>query len=57
MTIHSLFSEKELQKRLNTVDKLLQQEEIIKFVEWVKNKPAEFYVRSKHSRERRSKKK
>lgn len=40
--IHSLFSERELKKQYNTFEALLKHEEIIKFVQWVQKKPAEF---------------
>ena len=41
--IHSLFTEKELAKKYNSIEKLLAHEEIKKFVEWIKNKPSYFY--------------
>lgn len=41
--IHSVFTEKELEKKFNTVEKLLTNEEIQKFTVWVQKKPSDFY--------------
>lgn len=41
--IHSLFSEKELKRNYNTIEKLLTNEDMQKFVKWVAKKPPEFY--------------
>ncbi len=41
--IHSLFSEKELMRDYNTIEKLLTNEGVQKFVKWVSKKPPEFY--------------
>jgi hypothetical protein len=48
--IHALFTEAELARRYNTVEALLENEEIQKFVRWVKTKPPGFYeaVRMSH---------
>jgi hypothetical protein len=40
--IHSIFTEKELKKEYNSIAKLLNHAEIIKFINWVKKKPANF---------------
>jgi hypothetical protein len=45
--IHSVFTERELQVKYNTVEKLLEHEEIIAFVKWVSKKPNDFYDSSK----------
>lgn len=45
--IHSLFSEIEIKNHYNTIEKLLTNENIVKFVMWVKNKPVDFYDSSK----------
>lgn len=45
--IHSLFSERELQVNYNTIEKLLQNEEMNKFVKWVSKRPNDFYDSSK----------
>lgn len=44
--IHSLFTEREIQTKYNTIEKLLQNGEIQLFVKWLANKPNDFYVRS-----------
>ena len=48
--IHSLFTEKELKHNFNTIEKLLENEEIIKFVKWVYNKDPSFYQSNKESK-------
>ncbi len=40
--IHALFSESELAKQYSTVDALLSNDDVIKFVRWVATKPIEF---------------
>lgn len=40
--IHSLFSEKELAKKYNTIPLLLSHEGIKNFVKWVQKKPIDF---------------
>ena len=51
--IHALFSEAELAKQYNTVEALLEHEEIRKFVKWVRTKPNDFIERVKQSNRRR----
>jgi 5-methylcytosine-specific restriction endonuclease McrA len=41
--IHSVFTLKELRDEFNTVGKLIEYEEIIKFIKWVSKKAPEFY--------------
>jgi HNH endonuclease len=45
--IHSIFTEAELASYYNTVDRLLTNEDMRKFVKWVKKKPPEFYTTTK----------
>ena len=47
--IHSVFTESELARVYNTIEKLLEHPDIQKFVEWVKKKPPEFYESSKEA--------
>lgn len=47
--IHSLWSESELAAHYNTVERILESEEIVKFVEWVKRRPCDFYVKTKRA--------
>ena len=51
--IHSYFTEGELAKIYNTVDKLLEHEEISKFVEWIKTKPDCFEDSNKQHKRKR----
>ncbi len=44
--IHSVFTLKELRDQFNTVGKLVEHEEIAKFIKWVSNKAPEFYQRN-----------
>lgn len=47
--IHSIFTERELQVSYNTIEKLLSNEEIQKFVKWVEKKEPSFYDSSKQN--------
>jgi hypothetical protein len=47
--IHALFTETELARQFNTVDKLKSHEEILRFIHWVKQKPDDFFERSRKS--------
>lgn len=49
-TIHANISERELLHYYHTVDRLLENESIQKYVKWVKRKPPEFYVKTKKSK-------
>lgn len=51
--IHSLFTERELKQEYNTIEKLLQHEEIQKFVKWLANKHPDFYERNRDIGERK----
>ena len=48
--IHSVFTENELAKTYNTIEKILENEEIKSFVKWVSNKPNDFYDSSKKNK-------
>lgn len=45
--IHSVFSEKELQREYHTVEKLTEHEEMRKFIKWVKKKDINFYQKNR----------
>ena len=47
--IHALFTENELATQFNTSDKLKEHEQMAKFIQWVKNKPINFYERTSKS--------
>lgn len=51
--IHALFTEAELANHFSTVEALLQDAEIQKFVTWVKKKSPEFYETSRMSNRKR----
>lgn len=51
--IHSLFTEAELNKLYDTIEKLLANEDIVKFVKWIKNKSPDYYDSSKLANVRR----
>jgi hypothetical protein len=55
--IHSVFSERELQHHYHTVDRILSNEEIQKFVKWVQKKDPEFYDFSKFTNQRKERRK
>lgn len=41
--VHSVFNEKELARTYTSIEKILESEDIQKFVNWVKKKPLDFY--------------
>jgi 5-methylcytosine-specific restriction endonuclease McrA len=41
--IHSVLNEKELERNYNTMEKIRANEEIEKFINWVRKKPVDFY--------------
>ena len=51
--LHSVFTEKEMEKYYNTVDKLLEHEDVQKFVKWISKKDPLFYDSSKRSKRRK----
>ena len=52
-TIHSLIRTRELFTYYYTVERILEREDIQKFVAWIKNKPLDFDVKSKESNGRK----
>ena len=53
--IHAVFTETELKRFYNTIARLKENEEILKFIHWIHNKAPQFYhrsVRLKHKRKR-----
>lgn len=55
--IHSVFTERELDKYYHTVERLLENEHIQKFVKWVRKRDPEYYEKTKDTRERKRKRK
>jgi hypothetical protein len=50
--IHASMSERELQHYYHTVDRLLEHADMMKFVEWVKNKPTSYYDTNNETKSR-----
>ncbi len=50
--LHALFSESELASRYNHVEALLAHPEVIRFVQWVKTKPDDFFERTRRSHQK-----
>jgi len=48
--IHALFSEKELARHYHTVERLLEHEDMAKFVEWITSKPIHFYPKTRRKK-------
>lgn len=47
--IHALLTEKELAESYSTIDALLEHKALAHFVQWVKNKPNDFYLKTRKS--------
>jgi len=52
-TLHRTLSEREMQKYYHTIDRLLENEDIQKFVSWIKKKPNDYYSKTKETKERK----
>ena len=48
--VHALFTEKTLERDLNTLDSLVAQPAVAKFVAWIRSKPGGFRVPAKTAR-------
>jgi len=55
--LHHVFSEREMKNFYHTIERIVQHEEIQKFIKWVKNKDPDFYSSNKDSQVRKSKRK
>lgn len=53
--IHATFTERELANYYNTIERLLEHENIQKFVKWVQKKDIEYYSGVEESTERKGK--
>lgn len=53
--IHSLWTEKELAVEYNTIEKIINNDKIKEFINWVKNKDPNFYVSHKDNNIRKNK--
>ncbi|WP_026690969.1 HNH endonuclease [Alteribacter aurantiacus] len=54
--IHNLYTNQELAIRLDTIERLQDDEKIKKFLKWIKKQPATRAVKMKKSNERKGKK-
>lgn len=45
--IHSVFTENELNKHYNTIERIAAQEDMAKFIKWVAKKHPDFYEKSR----------
>jgi hypothetical protein len=55
--IHATFSEKELLDYYHTVDRIINHEEMVKFIKWINKKPPEFYDKNNDTKQRKRKRK
>lgn len=51
--IHAVFTETELKRNYNTIEKLQDNEEMQKFIQWLQNKEPAFYDKSVKTRKRK----
>lgn len=51
--IHSIWTEKELEKEFNSPEKIREHEEIQRFIKWVKKKEPDFYDRNEVNKRKR----
>lgn len=54
--LHKIFSLKEMRDNYNTIDKILEHEDIIKWVKWISKKPNDFSIcmKSKKGKNRKN---
>jgi len=53
--LHSIFTEREMQHYYHTFERLLEHEEVQKFVKWIQKKPADYYSGSEETNVRNGK--
>lgn len=53
--LHHTFSEREMSQYYHTIERLLEHEEIEKFVKWVRKQPNDFYSKNKDTKDRKRK--
>lgn len=54
-TVHIVFTERELAKHYHTVERIKSHPIIINFIQWVGNKPIDYFVKSKDTGNRKRK--
>lgn len=55
--IHSVWTERELHNYFHTIERILEHEDIRKFIKWVSKKEPEFYDSHRESNDRKKKRK
>jgi len=55
--LHHTFSEREMEHHYHTIERVLEHEEIEKFIKWVKKQPDDFYAHHKDTKDRKRKRK
>lgn len=53
--IHATFTERELQHHYHTIARLLEHENIQKFVKWIAKKPTDYNMKMKDTKDRKRK--
>ena len=53
--IHATFTERELAKHYHTIERILTNECIQRFVVWIRNKDVDFYQKTKDNKQRKRK--
>lgn len=53
--IHATFTERELLNYYHTIERILENDNIRKFVTWIKDKPPDFHVRTRNTSMKREK--
>lgn len=53
--LHATLSEREMLNYYHTVERILENEEILKFVKWVSKKPLDFYSKNDDTAHRKNK--
>ena len=51
--LHSCLTEREMLNYYHTIERLLENEDIMKFVKWVQTKSIDFYQKTKETRDRK----
>ena len=54
-TLHRTFTEREMQHYYHTIERILENETIQKFIKWVSRKDPDFYIQAKETNDRRRK--
>jgi hypothetical protein len=55
--LHATIDEKSMLDYYHTIDRILEHEEIQKFIKWIQKFPPEFYSKNKETKERKRKRK